>query len=70
MGVVFGSFPPLSDDQWIEYFNLYKTIPEFKLQNFNMSLSEFKDNILVGMGTSTIRKINWIIFNTYDLFYI
>ena len=24
------------------YFNLYKEIPEFKLQNFNMSLQEFK----------------------------
>ena len=37
-----GSLPPLTKEKWLEYFNLYKTIPEFKEQNFNMSLSEFK----------------------------
>ena len=33
-----GLLPPLSQNEWITYFNLYKEIPEFKLQNFNMSL--------------------------------
>ena len=37
-----GFFPPLNDNDWIMYFNLYKEIPEFKLQNFNMTLYEFK----------------------------
>ncbi len=37
-----GFFPPLNQNDWIAYFNLYKEIPEFKLQNFNMTLSEFK----------------------------
>ena len=37
-----GFLPPLSENEWISYFNLYKEIPEFKLQNFNMSLEEFK----------------------------
>ena len=37
-----GFFPPLSQSDWIMYFNLYKEIPEFKLQNFNMTLEEFK----------------------------
>ena len=37
-----GFFPPLSNDKWLDYFNLYKKIPEYKEQNFNMSLSEFK----------------------------
>ena len=37
-----GSLPPLSNENWIEYFDLYKTIPEYKEQNFNMTLSEFK----------------------------
>ena len=37
-----GILPPLSKDEWIDYFNLYKTIPEYKEQNFNMSLYEFK----------------------------
>ena len=37
-----GFFPPLTNDKWIEYFNLYKTIPEYQEQNFDMTLSEFK----------------------------
>ena len=37
-----GLLPPLNQNDWIFYFNLYKEIPEFKLQNFNMTLQEFK----------------------------
>jgi len=37
-----GFLPPLTNNKWIEYFNLYKAIPEFNQQNFNMTLSEFK----------------------------
>ena len=37
-----GFFPPLNHNEWIYYFSLYKKIPEYQLQNFNMSLDEFK----------------------------
>ena len=37
-----GFLPPFSNTEWVAYFNLYKEIPEYKLQNFNMSLDEFK----------------------------
>ena len=37
-----GFIPPLNHKQMELYFELYKQIPEFKLQNFSMSLSEFK----------------------------
>ncbi|MBD1108770.1 COX15/CtaA family protein [Pelagibacterales bacterium SAG-MED50] len=37
-----GIIPPLTNDKWIDYFELYKTIPEFSEQNFNMTLNEFK----------------------------
>jgi heme a synthase len=37
-----GFFPPLTDNKWISYFELYKSIPEYREQNFNMTLSEFK----------------------------
>ena len=37
-----GFLPPLNNDKWINYFELYKKIPEFKEQNFNMTLEEFK----------------------------
>ena len=34
-----GIFPPLTNEKWISYyFNQYKLIPEFKLQNFNMTI--------------------------------
>ena len=37
-----GILPPLNIEEWNEYFELYKTIPQFKLINYQMSLSEFK----------------------------
>jgi len=37
-----GLLPPLNNDQWNKYFELYKEIPEYKLQNYLMSLEEFK----------------------------
>ena len=37
-----GFIPPLNQNDWITYFNLYREIPEFKLQNYNMSMHEFK----------------------------
>ena len=37
-----GIFPPLNNEMWIFYFDLYKQIPEYKEVNYDMSLSEFK----------------------------
>ena len=37
-----GFFPPLNQNDWNIYFSLYKEIPEFKLQNYDMTLQEFK----------------------------
>ena len=37
-----GILPPLNNNDWIMYFNLYKKIPEYELQNYNMTLNEFK----------------------------
>tara|TARA_B100000902_G_C27207719_1_gene862584 strand:- start:219 stop:1235 length:1017 start_codon:yes stop_codon:yes gene_type:complete len=37
-----GFLPPLNKNDWLLYFDLYKEIPEFKLQNYNMSMQEFK----------------------------
>ena len=37
-----GFLPPITNDKWIDYFNLYKKIPEYKQLNFNMTLNEFK----------------------------
>ena len=37
-----GLLPPLNQNDWILYFNLYKKIPEYNLQNYDMSMKEFK----------------------------
>jgi len=37
-----GILPPMNDASWTLYFEKYKTIPQFKLVNPNMSLDEFK----------------------------
>ncbi len=37
-----GFLPPLNESDWVIYFDLYKKIPEFKLQNYSMSINEFK----------------------------
>ena len=37
-----GILPPLNENSWIEYFNDYKKIPQYKILNFDMSLNEFK----------------------------
>ena len=37
-----GFLPPINQIQWQNYFDLYKKIPEFELQNYLMTLQEFK----------------------------
>ena len=37
-----GILPPLTNSKWIEYFELYKKIPEYQKINFGMSIDEFK----------------------------
>ena len=37
-----GTFPPLNDEKWTTYFDEYKLIPEFQIQNYSMSINEFK----------------------------
>ncbi len=37
-----GFFPPINNADWNNYFDLYKKIPEYKEQNFQMTLKEFK----------------------------
>ena len=39
---IIGAIPPLSNSQWILAFDQYKLTNEFKIQNFDMDLLEFK----------------------------
>jgi len=37
-----GVLPPLNIDEWNHYFDLYKKIPEYQLQNYSMTMDDFK----------------------------
>jgi cytochrome c oxidase assembly protein subunit 15 len=37
-----GILPPLNKESWIQYFGLYKSIPQYQELNLGMSLNEFK----------------------------
>ena len=37
-----GVLPPLNTNQWNYYFDLYKKIPEYNVQNYSMTLDGFK----------------------------
>ncbi len=37
-----GILPPLNDNTWNNYFELYKKIPQYNLINYNMNINEFK----------------------------
>jgi len=40
--IVSGILPPLSDEKWLEAFNLYKEIPQYYLLNSSMNMDQFK----------------------------
>ena len=41
--VVTGAVPPMNEQKWIEEFEKYKQTPQFKLLNFDFTLSDFKN---------------------------
>ena len=59
-----GILPPLSQNSWNEYFNLYKEIPQYKLLNFDMTLEEFK----IIFYWEYIHRILARVFNLFSFF--
>ena len=39
---IWGFLPPISDDEWMRVFSLYKITPEYIFKNQGMSITEFK----------------------------
>ena len=39
---ILGTIPPLSDEKWLEVFNVYKQTPEYIYVNKNMEIDGFK----------------------------
>ena len=65
-----GFFPPMNKDSWLSYFELYKQIPEFKLQNYSMTLSEFKVIFWWEWAHRFFWKNDWFGFlDTFNFFY-
>ena len=52
-----GALPPFSAESWAAEFNKYKQIPEYKLQNDGMSLSEFKFIYVWEWGHRQLRRV-------------
>ena len=55
-----GILPPLNETQWNKYFELYKKIPEYKLQNFSMDIKQMIFSILsvLALSLPSIKIIN------------
>ena len=64
-----GIIPPLTNEAWIKYFDLYKEIPQYQMINSNMSLNEFKIIYFWEYGHRILgRIIGLFFFNSFDLF--
>tara|TARA_Y100000816_G_scaffold246673_1_gene195117 strand:+ start:2212 stop:3234 length:1023 start_codon:yes stop_codon:yes gene_type:complete len=57
-----GIIPPITEKNWIYYFDLYKKIPEYKLQNFSMTLQEFKVIFWWEWGHRILGRIIGLVF--------
>ena len=57
-----GVLPPMNANEWDNYFSLYKEIPQYKLLNYNMSLSEFKIIFLWEYGHRLLGRIIGVFF--------
>ena len=65
-----GFFPPLNQEDWNSYFILYQNIPEFKLQNYDMTIDEFKVIFWWEWAHRFSWKINrFRIFNSVIIFF-
>ncbi|KAI0952003.1 hypothetical protein AcW1_004217 [Taiwanofungus camphoratus] len=57
-----GVLPPMSETQWNEEFDKYKTTPEFKLLNHSITLNEFKDIFYMEWGHRILGRVIGIAF--------
>lgn len=60
--LIVGIIPPLSIEEWSNYFELYKETPEFKLLNQTMTLEEFKVIFLWEFAHRLLGRIVGILF--------
>ncbi|CAM6032001.1 unnamed protein product, partial [Sphagnum compactum] len=49
--------PPRSEDEWTEYFDKYKTSPEYQLSNVGMSVDDFKKIYYMEYGHRMLGRV-------------
>ncbi len=59
---ILGTIPPLSSEEWLKVFSLYKNTPEFKYINYNITINEFKYIFWWEWGHRIIARVLGIIF--------
>ena len=64
-----GFLPPLNNNDWIYYFDLYKKIPEFTEQNYSMTMQEFKVIFWWEWGHRFLGRVIGILFLLPLLFF-
>ena len=65
-----GILPPLTSQEWSQYFESYKKIPQYLLLNNNMTLSEFKYIFLWEYGHRLLARFIGILFLIPFLFFL
>ena len=65
-----GILPPLTSQEWGEYFESYKKIPQYLLLNTNMTLSEFKYIFLWEYSHRLLARFIGILFLIPFLFFL
>jgi len=65
-----GILPPLNSQEWMQYFESYKKIPQFLLLNSNMNLSEFKYIFLWEYAHRLLARFIGILFLIPFLFFL
>ena len=63
-----GILPPLNGKSWETYFDLYKQIPQYKLLNFDMNLSEFKVIFYWEYVHRILARLIGLFFFSFNLF--
>ena len=67
---VIGTLPPLSDSEWKTEFDKYKAIPQFKVLNSGMTLSEFRAIFLWEWTHRLLGRLIGVIFLLPLLFFL
>ena len=65
-----GVLPPLNSEEWVQYFNSYKKIPQFVLLNSDMTLNEFKYIFLWEYAHRLLARFIGIFFLIPFLFFL